>query len=156
MTTLKQKVEEFLAQKNIAVAGVTRNRPNEAANAIYRKLKGAGYHVLAINPNAETVEGDRCYPSLKSISEPIDGVVAVVKPNVVEELVRDCAEMGIQRVWMHRSFTEGSVSEKAVQFCQDNGINVIAGACPMMYCEPIDVGHKCIRWFLNVTNRLPK
>ena len=155
MSSLKQKVEDFMAQKNIAIAGVTRNRPNEAANGIYRKLNVAGYNVFAVNPNTETAEGDKCYPDLKGVSERLDGVVIVTKPSVAESIVQECAEIGVPRVWMHRSFGAGSVSDSAVEFCQKHNISVIAGACPMMYCQPVDFGHKCIRWWLGVTRRLP-
>lgn len=157
MPTLNEAVEDFLAQSRIAVAGVSRTR-NETANVIYRKLRKAGYRVFAVNPNAETVEDDPCYPDLKSIPEGVDGVVIVTRPEVVEQIVRQCAEMGISRVWMHRSlkFAGSSVSEQAVQFCRQNNIAVIPGGCPMMFCAPVDFGHKCIRWVLKLSGGLPK
>ncbi len=155
MNNLKEKVGNFLAQQRIAVAGVSRNPKGEAANLIYQKLKGAGYRVFAINPKADQVEGDQCYPDLKSVPEIIDGVVLVTKPEIAEALVGECKELGISRVWMHRSLGPGSVSDKAVEFCEQNGISVIAGACPMMYCQPVDFGHKCMRWFLGISGKLP-
>ena len=155
MNTLQQKIDDFLAQKVIAVAGVTRNRPNEAANAIYRKLKSTGYHVYAVNPNAATVEGDPCYRDLTAIPEPVDGVVLATRPEVTEKIVHDCVAAKVPRAWMHRAFGSGSVSREAVAFCEQNHIAVIAGACPVMYCEPVDTGHKCIRWLMKVTKKLP-
>jgi hypothetical protein len=56
---------------------------------------------------------------------------------------------------MHRSFGTGSVSEEAVNLCREKGIEVIPGACPMMFCEPVDFGHRCMRWLLKVTGGLP-
>lgn len=156
MLTLQEKVEDFFAQKRIAVAGVSRSADGGAANTIYCKLREAGYQMFAINPNAETVEGDRCYPNLKAVPEPIDGVVISTRPEVSEQIVRECAEVGVSRVWMHRSFGQGSVSEEATKFCQDNEIMVIPGGCPMMFCQPVDFGHKCMRWFLGLTGGLPK
>ena len=155
MTTLLEAVDDFLAQERIAVAGVSRSG-NEAANAIYRKLRDAGYEVYATNPNAAEVEGDPCYPDLGSIPEAVDGVVIATHPEITEQVVRDCAEQGIGRVWLHRSFGQGSVSDPAVEFCRQNDITVIPGGCPMMFCEPVDFGHKCIRWLLNMTGGLPK
>ncbi len=156
MATLKEKVEDFLAQDRIAVAGVSRTR-QDAANLIYRKLKASGHQVFPINPKAQTVEGDPCYPDLKSIPGGVDGVVIVTRPEVAEAIARECAEVGVPRVWMHRSmeFIGGSVSQAAVQICAENDIEVIAGACPMMYSEPVDFGHRCMRWFLGMTGRLP-
>ncbi len=96
MATLNEIVDDFLAQKRIAVAGVSRRRHN-AANMIYRKLRKTGYRVFAINPKVETVEGDPCYPDLKSVPEKTDGLVIVTRPEVAEQLVRQCAEVGIPR-----------------------------------------------------------
>lgn len=157
MSTLNEKVSDFLAQERIAVAGVSRNR-EDAANLIYRKLKGAGYRVFPVNPNAETFEGDPCYPDLASIPDGVDGVVIVTQPAVTEAIVRECSEVGVSRVWMHQSMAMlgSSVSEAAVEHCRQNGISVIAGACPMMYCAPVDFGHTCMRWMLRLGGRLPK
>jgi len=163
---MKKLAEEFLSLKRIAVAGVSRRETGSAANLIYRKLRGAGYEVYALNPRADEVEGDRCYPDLRALpARPesvaggpaaVEGVVAVTPPAQTEELARQCAAAGVRRVWMHRSFGQGSVSEAAVAFCRQNGIEVIAGGCPMMYCQPADFGHKCLRWVLGVTGGLPK
>ncbi len=157
MSTLESKVTDFLAQKRIAVVGVSRNKPG-AASLIYHKLKQAGHHVFAVNPNASSFEGDACYPDVKSIPSPVDGVVIVTRPALTEEVVRQCADAGVPRVWMHQSLGSGatSVSEEAAKFCNDHAITVIAGACPMMFCQPVDFGHKCMRWMLRLTGGLPK
>ena len=157
MATLNEIVDDFLAQKRIAVAGVSRRRHN-AANMIYRKLRKIGYQVFAINPKVETVEGDPCYPDLKSVPEKTDGLVIVTRPEVAEQLVRQCAEVGIPRVWMHRSlgFMGTSVSEQAVEFCRENSMTVIPGGCPMMFCKPVDFAHTCLHWMLKLTGGLPK
>ena len=155
MPALKESVDDFLAQKRIAVLGVSRGG-REAANTVYRKLRGAGYQVFAVNPNADEVEGDTCYPNLTSIPGGVEAVVIATSPEVTESVVRDCAEQGISRVWMHRSFGKGSVSQAAADFCRDNNITVIPGGCPMMFCAPVDFGHTCMRWILNLTGGLPK
>jgi hypothetical protein len=157
MATLNEIVDDFLAQKRIAVAGVSRRRHN-AANMIYRKLRKTGYRVFAINPKVETVEGDPCYPDLRSVPEKTDGLVIVTRPEVAEQLVRQCAEVGIPRVWMHRSlgFMGTSVSEPAVEFCRENSMKVIPGGCPMLFCKPVDFAHTCLHWMLKLTGGLPK
>jgi uncharacterized protein len=156
-TTLEERVQDFLAQKRIAVAGVSRTR-EVTANLIYRKLKGAGYQVFAVNPHADSFDGDPCYPNLQAIPDVLDGVVIVTQPKVTEELVRQCVEVGVPRVWMHQSFARAgtSVSPDAVELGRAHGISVIAGACPMMFCAPVDVGHLCLRWLLHATGGLPK
>lgn len=157
MPTMQEATKDFLAQKCIAVAGVSRT-DDGAANLIYRKLRTLGYKVFAINPNAETVEGDACYHDLKSIPEKPDGVVIVTKPEAADQIVRECADLGIARVWMHRGMDSkgASVSEEAVAFCREQGMTVIPGGCPMMFCKNADIGHRCMRWLLNLTGSLPK
>jgi uncharacterized protein len=154
MQTMKEATRNFLSLKRIAVAGVSRTQSN-AANLIYRKLRSNGYHVFAVNPNATTVEGDTSYANLKSISEKPEGVVIVTKAIVTDEIVRECAELGITNVWMHNGMGT-SVSETAVAFCRENGINVIPGGCPMMFVSDADFGHRLMRWFQNLTGKLPK
>jgi predicted CoA-binding protein len=156
-TTLETKVHDFLAQKRIAVAGVSReNSRHPAANLIYRRLKATGHEVFALNPNMQTFDGDRCYPDVRSIPGGVDGVVIVTRPETTARIVRDCGDAGVRRVWMHQSMRNGSsVSPDAVDYCRQHDISVIAGACPMMFGDGVDVGHTCLRWFLKLTGGLP-
>jgi predicted CoA-binding protein len=156
-TTLDMKVHDFLAQKRIAVAGVSRtNSHHPAANLIYHRLKKTGHDVFAVNPHMQTFEGDRCYPNLHSIPGGVDGVVIVTRPESAEGIVHDCSDAGVRRVWMHQSLAKGSsVSPAAVDYCRQHDISVIAGACPMMYGPGVDVGHTCMRWILKLTGGLP-
>lgn len=154
MPKLKEAVDDFLAQKKIAVAGVSRSG-QEAANGIYRKLRKAGYEVYAVNPKATELEGDPCYPDLKSVPVQLEAVMVATHPRITDAVVQECAELGIPRVWMHRSFGQGSVSETAVAYGREQNITVIDGGCPMMFLEP-DIAHRCMRWFLAATGGLPK
>jgi predicted CoA-binding protein len=156
-TTLETKVNDFLAQKRIAVAGVSRKHSDHpAANLIYRRLKKNGHDVFPVNPHMQTFEGDRCYPDLQSIPGGVDGVVIVTRPEVTERIVHECGDAGIRRVWMHQSMQKGSsVSPNAVEYCRQHEISVIAGACPMMYGADVDFGHTCIRWIIRLTGGLP-
>ena len=155
-TTLEVKVNDFLSQDRIAVAGVSRTG-KAAANAIYRRLRDLGYHVFAVNPNADKVEGDVCYHDLKSIPEKVDGVIIATRADAADQLVQDCAEKGITRVWMHNGIHSlgTSVSDKAVEFCNQHNISVIAGACPLMFGKPSDGFHRMMGRFLNLFGRLP-
>ena len=58
-------------------------------------------------------------------------------------------------MWFHRSFGEGSVSEAALQACAEFGIEPIVGGCPLMYCGPVDPGHRFFRWWLRLQRRVP-
>jgi hypothetical protein len=145
------KPEEFLAQKRIAVAGVSRSGRNDvAANRIYRRLRTSGHDVFAINPHTSTFDGDRCYPNVRAIAGGVDGVVIVTRPETTDQIVRECHDAGIRSVWMHRSLgADGSsVSPQAVEYCRQHGIDVIANGCPMMFGPDVDFGHTCMRWIL--------
>lgn len=154
MENLRVAAAEFLAQRRIAVAGVSREE-GQAANAIYRRLRDAGFTVYAVNPRAEEVEGDPCYPSVAELPEPAGGVLIVTHPDAAPTVARDCVRAGVRRVWLHRSFGTGSVSAEALEVCRDAGISVLDGGCPLMFLEPVDVGHRCIRWILGLTGKLP-
>ena len=155
--TLDGKVNDFLAQKRIAVAGVSRNASGHpAATLIYKRLRSTGHEVFAVNPNLQSFEGDRCYPDVRSIPGGVDGVVIVTRPETTERIVRDCHDAGVSRVWMHQSVGRTtSVSPNAVEYCREHNMRVIAGACPMMYGPGADFGHTCMRWFLKLTGGLP-
>ena len=156
-TTLDMKVQDFLAQKRIAVAGVSRaSSHHPAANLIYHRLKNTGHDVVAVNPQVQTFEGDRCYPDVQSIPGGVDGVVIITRPETTERIVHDCRDVGVRRVWMHQSLAKGSsVSPAAVEYCRQHDISVIAGACPMMYGAGVDFGHTCMRLFMKLTGGLP-
>ena len=156
-TSLATRVDDFLAQKRIAVAGVSRdNSHHPVGNLIYHRLKSTGHDVFAVNPHMETFEGDRCYPDLQSIPGGVDGVVIITRPEVTAQIVHEADQAGVRRVWMHQSIGKGtSVSPDAVEYCRQHDISVIAGACPMMYGDHVDVGHTCMRWMLKLTGGLP-
>jgi hypothetical protein len=154
MAKVPEQITEFLRGKRFAVAGVSRE-PMQAANAVYKKLRDSGFEVFPINPKAAKVEGTRCYADLRSIPGTVDGLVIATHPNVSVELVRQCGERGVGRVWFHRSFGQGSVSNEAVQECKARGIQCIVGGCPLMYCEPVDFAHRCMKWLLRLQGRVP-
>jgi uncharacterized protein len=151
MSKIDLLVEDFLAQKKIAVVGVSDKRET-GCNAAYHRFKEAGYAVSAVNPRLETFEGAPCYPDLKSIPEKPDAVFILTNPTITEQIVQQCVDLGIQRVWMHclmgtkPGLAAGmtSVSQDAVRVCQENGITVIPGACPNQFLKP-DFGHTMMR-----------
>jgi predicted CoA-binding protein len=132
------------------------NGHHPVGNLIYHRLKKSGHEVFAVNPHMPSFEGERCYPDLQSIPGSVDGVVIITRPETTQRIVRDCKTAGVRRVWMHQSAMKGSsVSHEAVEFCRQNDISVIAGACPMMYGPGVDFGHACMRTYLQLTRGLP-
>jgi predicted CoA-binding protein len=155
MVNTPESIAAFLQGKRIAVAGVSR-QPNQAANAVFNKLRASGYEVFPINPNVSEVEGVKCYSDLAAVPVSLDGVVIATSPDVSIQVVRQCKAHGVQHVWFHRSFGNGSVSDEAVRECDALGVHCIVGGCPLMFCEPVDFGHKCMRWWLQRQGRVPK
>src|SRR3989339_1984555 len=118
----EQKVSEFLNQKVIAIAGVSRNPKGAVGNAIYKKFKDGGYNIYPVNPNAEMIEGDKCYPNLKSIPEKVSAVFIATNPAVSIEIVKQSIEAGVKTIWFHRGMGNGSFSEEAAKLGEENGI----------------------------------
>ena len=131
MTNLEQ-IQDFLAQKRLAIVGVSHN-PKSFSRSLYNEFKSRGYDTVAVNPAADEIAGERCYARLQDIRPPVDAVLLMTSPQVTDTVVRDCVEAGIKQVWMYRAAGQGAVSEAAVQFCRDHGIQVVAGECPYMF-----------------------
>lgn len=156
MVTVKQAASDFLASKRIAVTGVSRNPQGHGSNAVYQRLRARGYQVFAINPNADEVEGDRCYHDLKSVPRGVDAVLIGTRPETAEATMRECVSLGIRYVWMHRAFGAGSVSDAATEYGRQHGITVIDGGCPLMFGPAADAGHKAMRFVLTRTGKVPR
>ena len=145
MVPVKQAAAEFLSQKRNAVTGVSRTPKEHGSNVVYKRLRERGYEVFAINPNTDQVEGDPCYRDLKSVPGGVEAVVIGTRPETAEATMRECADLGIKHVWMHRGPGTGSVSAAAAQYGRQHGIIVIDGGCPLMFNPTADFGHKIMR-----------
>jgi len=165
MQSIEPLIKDFLAQRILAVAGVS-ERKKSPANFVLEKLQSAGRTVFVVHPTMTTFKGNTCYRDVASLPEPPGGLFIATRPEVTEKLVEECIRSGVKRIWMHSimgsSPTLGkklaarasSASASAVDRCRRNGISVIPGACPMMFCHPVDPGHACFRWVLKLTGAL--
>ena len=157
MSTMKEATAAFLANRRVAVTGVSRKPETHGSNVVYKRLRQRGYEVFPVNPNADSVEGDRCYPDLRSIPGGVGAVVIGTSPQHAEATIRECADLGIHHVWMHEPpFGAGSVSRTATDFGRQHGITVIDGGCPCMFDPTADPGHKVGRFFGTLTGRVPR
>jgi predicted CoA-binding protein len=154
MQDIKEAASEFLAHRRVAVTGVSRTPKDHGSNTVYKRLRDRGYEVFAVNPNADRVEGDLCYLDLKSIPGGVEAVVIGTRPEIAEDTMRECAELGIKHVWMHRGPGPGSVSKAATDYGRQQGISVIDGGCPLMFGPTADFGHKIMR--LMYAGHVPK
>lgn len=154
MASVPPSIAAFLAGDPIAVAGVSR-AGNTPANVIFRKLRAAGHRVIPINPNASEIEGAPCFSDLGSVPGSVHGVMVVTHPSVAARVAQAAALRGIEHIWFHRSFGAGSVSPEAIQECRAHGVEPIVGGCPLMYCQPVDLAHRCLRYWLRLQHRVP-
>ena len=145
MQPIKEAAAEFLVHKRIAVTGVSRQPKSHGSNTVYKRLRERGYDVFAVNPNADEVEGDRAYKDVSSIPGGVDAVVIATRPEIAEQTMHECAELGIKHVWMHWGAGGSSVSEAATDYGRQHSIKVIDGGCPLMFGPTADVGHKVMR-----------
>lgn len=156
MQSIKNAAATFLRSKRIAVTGVSRTPGSHGSNVVYQRLRERGYEVFAVNPNADQVEGDPCFPDLHAIPGGVDAVVIGTRPDRAQDTVRECEDLGIDQVWMHRSFGGGSVSEEAAEYGRAHGMTVIAGGCPLMFDPASDPGHRAMRWAFTANRHVPR
>lgn len=147
----QKSITGFLNLHSYAVVGVSRTG-KKFGNSVYRMLRDRGSKVYPVNPLADKIDGDPCFARLKDLPELVDGVVVVVPAKQAESIVKDAANAGINRIWLQ----QGSESRKAVQFCEQYGLDVIHGKCIFMFAEPVISFHKFHRWATKIVGRLPK
>jgi uncharacterized protein len=151
MNNSQKAIREFLALRTIAVVGVSRNK-EKFGNLIFRDLRDKGYKVLAVNPNADMVEGERCYPGLSALPEKPEGIVLVIHPDETLAVIREAAQLGIRYIWMQ----QGAQCGKAETLCQELGLTFVSGECIFMFLEPVSSIHSFHRLLRRIFGRMPK
>ena len=127
-------IRDFLAQKRIAVVGVSHD-PKDFSRGLLRTLRARGYDAVAVNPDLKSADDAPCYAHLSEITPSVDGALVMTSPAITDEIVQECAKLKISRVWMFRAGGKGSVSPQAIEFCEEHGIAVVPGECPYMFLE---------------------
>jgi len=154
VSTTIEDVEDFLDQKRIAFVGVSRN-PKDFSRNLFRDLRQQGYTVIPVNPQMPDVEGARCFARVQDVTPPVDAALIMTPPAKSEQVVRDCAQAGIARVWLHRGAGAGSVSPEALDLCQQLGIRVVAGYCPYMFLPQTPFFHRVHGFWMRLTGAYP-
>lgn len=143
-----ETISDFLAQKRIAMVGMSRD-PKSFSIYLFDELVRRGYDVIPVNPNATEVKGRRCFARVQDIQPPVEAALLLTSPEITEVVVSDCAAAGVKQVWMYRAGGAGAVSDKAVAFCRELGIEVVPGECPFMFFP-----HAGFHWIHGVVRRI--
>jgi predicted CoA-binding protein len=154
MHTTINDVREFLSQRRVALVGLSRS-PKDFSRMLFREMCNQGYDMVPINPAASELEGRRCFARVQEINPPAEAALVMTSPRETERVVRDCAEAGIRHVWLYRGGGQGAVSEQAVDFCQRNGVHLVAGHCPFMFLPGTSFIHRAHGFLMKVSGRYP-
>jgi uncharacterized protein len=150
-----ETIEDFLAQKRIAMVGVSRERKDFSVT-LFEEMCRRGYDVVPVNPNASQLSGRPCFARVQDIQPPVDAVLLMTSAAVTDSVVKDCAQAGIRRVWMYRAGGKGAVSPQAVRFCKEHEIQVVPGQCPFMFWRDAGTGHRLHGLIRKITGRYPR
>lgn len=154
-TTTKRQIDDFLALKRLALVGVSRD-PKEFSFGVWQEFRKRGYDVVPVNPKTMEIDGQPCYAQVQDIQPPVQGALVMTPPRVTERVVADCADAGIQHVWLHRGGGVGAVSTRAVTYCAEHDIDVVAGQCPFMFLPGTPFFHGMHGFVRKVTGSYPK
>jgi len=148
--------QEFLAQRRFAVVGAS-DDPSSFGRTVCKELRAHGYDAVAVNPHARTVLGEPCYPDLAAVPGALDGAIVMVHSERSAGIVRDCIAAEVPRVWLFRGIGgAGAVSDEAVALCEEQDIPVVAGACPLMFLEPVGLVHRIHRGVRHLNGSLAR
>jgi uncharacterized protein len=147
----KQDIDGFLQEKTLAIVGLSRD-PKSFSSMVNKELKAKGYRVIPVNPKAESIDGQKCFPNLTSLPEKVGGVILLTPPAETEKVVREAVAAGIGKIWIQ----QGAQSEAAVSFCRDNNLAAVTGKCIMMFAEPVASFHAFHRWFARLFGQVPR
>ena len=154
-TSSLETIEDFLAQKRIAMVGISRN-PKDFSAALFEEFRKQGYDMVPVNPNAREVLGQPCFARVQDIQPPVDAALLMTTAEITDKVVSDCAAAGVRRIWMYRAGGRGAVSEKAVAFCHEHGIQLVPGQCPFMFLPGAGGVHKFHGFVRRILGTYPK
>ncbi|HID62752.1 MAG TPA: CoA-binding protein [Anaerolineae bacterium] len=110
--------------KTIAVVGLSPNEERDS-HRVANYLQSQGYRIIPVNPRADEILGERSYPDLASIPDPIDVVDVFRRSEAVPEIVEGAIKVGAKTVWMQ----EGVVHEEAAARAREAGLQVVMDRC---------------------------
>ena len=151
---MKDVINQFIEDKNVAVAGVSRD-PQKWGHTLFKALIKKGYHVYPINPGADEIEGVKCYHAVPDLPDTVSNLIITTSPEATLEIIKSAKHSGIRNIWMHQGAGgTGAQSQEAIDFCMENGMGVVYGFCPMMFLPPVGI-HKIHLWMKKISGKFP-
>ena len=154
-TVSMNTVNDFLAQKRIAIVGVSRQQPSLSIS-LFEEFTRRGYDMVPVNPNMPEFHGRRCFARLQDILPPVDAALLMTSPSVTEAVVKDCADAGIRRVWIYGDTIKKQPSPRVLQFCEEHGMQVVPGQCPYMFLPGAGGVHRFHGFIRKITGHFPQ
>jgi predicted CoA-binding protein len=147
---MNPSIQNFIDGKRIALAGASRSGKNKFGNGALKELKERGYQVFLIHPEAQEIDGERCYPSLAALPAKVDGLLVCVPPGKAAPLLREAAAAGVRNVWLQ----QGAESQALLALGRELGLDVVSGKCILMYAPPVRSFHNLHRFVNRLIGQL--
>ena len=133
-------INQFVSLDNLALAGISKTE-QKFGNAILKTLSTKGYNVFPVHPELKVKYDYNCYSDIYSLPEQVEGIIITVRPDTAIEIIKDAFKKGIKNIWLQ----QGSESDEAIKFCNENGINLVSKECILMFASPKGF-HSFHRW----------
>lgn len=153
--TQMENVRDFLAQKRFAFVGVSR-QPKDFSRALFREFQTRSYQPVPVHPDVAEIEGAPCFAHVTDIQPPVDSVLLMTSAKVTDQVMRECVEAGVKRVWFYRGGTPGALTDSALETCKANGIAAIPGECPFMFFDSTPWFHRFHGFVKKITGSYPR
>jgi predicted CoA-binding protein len=150
MRISRKQVDDFINEKNFLFYGVSSVK-GKFGNLVLKHLNDNGYKVFPIHPELKQVIGIDCYNNPSDINQRMNNAIIILNPENTEIVVSELIKYGIKKIWIQQRCE----SEKAVDMCKENGIEVITGECILMFTDPVTIIHNIHKWINKVTGKLP-
>jgi len=155
MIITKKIIDEFYAEKRIAVIGASR-KPMKYGGRLVKDLKSRGYEVIPVNPNASEIQGLKCYARVNEISPAPKAAIVIVPPAGQDAVVADAISAGVKMLWLHEHVMKGVSNPGALARAENAGITVITGFCPFMFMPNTAPLHRIHGAILKLFKAYPK
>lgn len=150
MTTLNE-IRKFLEPQKMAIAGVSRN-PKKFGGAIFKELKNKNFELFPVNPEADEIQGVKCYKSVLDLPADVNHLVIVTPKQQTGGVVKQAIERGFDMIWIQQK----SDTPESIQLIKNANIPLIYKKCLMMFADPVKGVHGFHRFLAKTFGGYPK